>query len=89
VGDYVTLAGQVGVSGHLEIGDYTIAGGQAGITKSIPPKQILMGTPAIPDRDWKKRTAYTLYVKALKERVRKIEQLLQEEGKELPPRNGA
>lgn len=85
LGNFVTLAGQAGVNGHLEIGDETTIGGQAGVVKSVPSKQILMGTPAIPDKAWKKQLVYISAIETLRNRLAKVEQLLSEDGKSLPP----
>ena len=41
IGSYVTLAGKVGVNGHIEIGDGAIVTAMAGITKSVPPREVL------------------------------------------------
>jgi UDP-3-O-[3-hydroxymyristoyl] glucosamine N-acyltransferase len=46
--DYVVLAGQVGLGGHITIGKGAKAGGQAGITSDVPAGSFVNGTPAIP-----------------------------------------
>ncbi len=46
------LAGQVGVADHIEIGDNVIIAAQAGVGKSIPPNQILQGSPTMPQREF-------------------------------------
>ena len=55
MGSYVTLAGKVGVNGHIEIGDGAIVTAMAGITKSVPPREILVGLPAKPMREYKRK----------------------------------
>ena len=57
VEDDVTLAGQVGVSGHVTIGKGTIATAQTGIPNSVEPGSFISGYPAIPNRDWLKASA--------------------------------
>ena len=47
-GDYVTLAGQVGVADHVEIGAGAIAGAQSDVINNVPPKSIMFGMPARP-----------------------------------------
>jgi UDP-3-O-[3-hydroxymyristoyl] glucosamine N-acyltransferase len=89
VGDRVTLAGQVGVNGHLEIGDRAIIGGQAGIAKSVPPMQIMMGTPAVPDKVWKKQVVQLSYIDSLRSRLAKMEKLLGNRENRLPPESEA
>lgn len=73
VGNFVTLAGKVGVNGHIEIGDGAIVTAMAGITKSVPPKEILVGLPARPMRDYKENFALLHNIGKLYERVKKIE----------------
>jgi UDP-3-O-[3-hydroxymyristoyl] glucosamine N-acyltransferase len=46
LGNYVVLAGQAGVVGHLDIGDQAIVTAQTGITKDVPPKGVMSGSPA-------------------------------------------
>lgn len=55
--DFVVLAAKAGVSGHLTIGTGTQVGGLAGVTKSLPPGQKVVGIPAEPMRDWLAKNA--------------------------------
>ena len=48
IGNYVRIGGQVGVIGHIEIGDFSEIGAQSGVSKSLPPKSVVWGTPAMP-----------------------------------------
>ena len=47
-GDYVVLAGQVGVKDHVHIGDRTQVGAQSGIAANTGPDMTLLGSPAAP-----------------------------------------
>lgn len=85
LGNYVTLAGQVGVVGHIEIGDQAIVAAQSGVSKSIPPKTVVFGSPALPMRESKEQLARIGRLPKLYERVKKVEQILGETGKSLPP----
>lgn len=85
LGNYVTLAGQVGTVGHIEIGDQTIVGAQSGVSKSIGPKEVWFGYPAMPMRDSKEQLARIARLPKLTERVKKLEQLLGALQKSLPP----
>ena len=85
LGNYVTLAGQVGTVGHVEIGDGVTVGAQSGVNKSLPSKQIFMGTPAVPAKDWREQIAHIHSLHKLKARVARLERLLGESGKTLPP----
>ena len=53
----VTLAGQVGVAGHITIGKGAIATAQTGIPNSVEPGSFVSGYPAIDNRDWLKASA--------------------------------
>ena len=52
--DEVVLAGQVGVVGHIEIGDRVKVGAQSGVSKSIPDDAEWFGFPAREVRDAKR-----------------------------------
>ncbi len=85
IGDYVTLAGQVGTVGHVEIGDGVIVGAQAGVSKTLAVKQIYMGSPAVPAREWKEQVAQIHSLHKLRARVARLEQLLGELEKSIQP----
>ncbi|MFZ0709453.1 MAG: UDP-3-O-(3-hydroxymyristoyl)glucosamine N-acyltransferase [Terrimicrobiaceae bacterium] len=74
VGSYVTLAGKVGVNGHIEIGDGAIVTAMAGITKSVAPREILVGLPAKPMREYKENYVLLRNIRKLYERVKKLEE---------------
>jgi UDP-3-O-[3-hydroxymyristoyl] glucosamine N-acyltransferase len=77
VGSYVTLAGKVGVNGHIEIGDGAIVTAMAGVTKSVPPKEILVGLPAKPMREYKTNYVQLHNIGKLYERVKALEEKAQ------------
>jgi UDP-3-O-[3-hydroxymyristoyl] glucosamine N-acyltransferase len=74
VGNYVTLAGKVGVNGHIEIGDGAIAAAMGAITKSVPPREVLVGVPARPMREYKRNLALLNNIHKLYERVKRLEE---------------
>ncbi len=47
-GDYVVIAGQVGVRDHIKIGARTMVGAQSGVISDTGEDKILLGSPAIP-----------------------------------------
>jgi UDP-3-O-[3-hydroxymyristoyl] glucosamine N-acyltransferase len=73
LGNYVTLAGQVGVAGHLEIGDQAVVAAQGGVSKSLPGKEMYMGFPAMPAREYREQLARIGRLAKLTERVRQLE----------------
>ncbi|MEC9343541.1 MAG: UDP-3-O-(3-hydroxymyristoyl)glucosamine N-acyltransferase [Pseudomonadota bacterium] len=54
IGDYVVVAGQAGVVGHVTVGSGAQIGGGAGVTSNVEPGAKVIGTPAMPVRDWVK-----------------------------------
>lgn len=56
--DYVVLAGQVGVAGHLTIGKGTRIAAKSGIISDVPPGQEYMGYPALPIKQFLRQTAW-------------------------------
>ena len=69
LGNYVILAGQVGVSGHLKIGNRVTVGGQSGVMTDIPDGEKWLGSPAQPDREFKRQF---LAMRHLPELLKKI-----------------
>jgi UDP-3-O-[3-hydroxymyristoyl] glucosamine N-acyltransferase len=47
VGRRVTIAGQVGINGHIKVGDEAVIAAKSGVVKSVSPKEVLIGVPAI------------------------------------------
>ncbi len=50
--DNVVIAAQVGVSGHLVLGERAHIGAQAGVMRDVPAGAKLVGSPAIPIREF-------------------------------------
>jgi UDP-3-O-[3-hydroxymyristoyl] glucosamine N-acyltransferase len=55
--DYVVLAGQAGIAGHARIGKGSKIAGQSGILSDVEPGSELMGTPAVPIRQYMRQVA--------------------------------
>jgi UDP-3-O-[3-hydroxymyristoyl] glucosamine N-acyltransferase len=72
------LAGQVGVAGHLRIGQGVVATAQSGIPNSIPAGEMVSGYPAMSNRDWLKSSAIVRHLPDLKKRVAELEQRIVE-----------
>lgn len=82
IGDRVVLAGQVGIADHITIGSDTIVMAQAGVSKSIPNKSIIVGSPAVPRKEFIRQLKYLKDIeelsKELKQLKQEVEQLKQE-----------
>jgi len=50
-GDYVVMAGQVGVRDHVHIGAKAVLGAMAGVIHDVPENARLVGIPATPERE--------------------------------------
>lgn len=74
LGQHVILAGQAGVAGHIEIGDEAVVLGQAGVGQDLPPKAKVMGSPAIPERDYLKGQFNLARIHKLKKELRELKQ---------------
>jgi UDP-3-O-[3-hydroxymyristoyl] glucosamine N-acyltransferase len=53
-GDYVVLAGQVGVADHVHIHDRATIGARSGLFRDVPAGERMLGAPARPERDEKR-----------------------------------
>lgn len=63
VGEHCIIGGQVGVGGHITVADNTTIAGQSGILGSVKESgQVLMGTPAIPYKQYFR--SYAVFKKA-------------------------
>ena len=57
MGDFVVLAGQAGVAGHLNIGSGAQIAAQSGILRDVEPMEHLMGSPAVPLKEYMRQVA--------------------------------
>lgn len=85
LGNYVTLAGQSAVVGHVEVSDHIIGGARTAITKEFTPNQVLWGAPAKPIGEAKAEVAALRHLPKLLRRVNRLEQISDSGGKTSPP----
>ena len=52
VGERVVMGGQAGLPDHMTIGDDSVIVAQAGIPGDVPPRQTIIGSPAMPVREY-------------------------------------
>ncbi len=50
--DFVVMGGQSGVAGHLKVGAGAQIAGASHVTENVPPRSRMVGTPAMPIREW-------------------------------------
>ena len=75
------LAGQVGIAGHLKVGDDAVMTAKSATSHDVEPGKTISGIPAFDNRDWLRATAafrrlgeLTRKLKDLHERITKLEQ---------------
>ena len=78
LGNYVTLAGQCGTVGHIFIGDKSTLTARSGATTNIPGGEVYAGRPAKPFRDEMKLRANVRRLPKLMDRVKALEEALQQ-----------
>ncbi|MCR5266572.1 MAG: UDP-3-O-(3-hydroxymyristoyl)glucosamine N-acyltransferase [Cyanobacteria bacterium RUI128] len=76
IGDRVVLAGQAGLADHIKIGDDSIIAAQAGVTKSFPAKSIVVGSPAVPRKEFIKQLKVMKDAGEIVKKFKKYEPLL-------------
>ena len=71
--DYVTVAAQVGIAGHVTVGAKAILTARTGVTTSIPGGETYSGKPALPIREDTKLQAHVRRLPNLLARVKALE----------------
>ena len=82
IGREVIIGGQVGIIDHIEIGDRAMIAAQSGIVKSIPPGEVVSGSPAISHRLNLKTSSLTTRLPEFNQRLRDLEKKIEELGKQ-------
>lgn len=57
-GDYVVCGGQTGFADHLTVGSGAQIGAQSGIMRDVEPGSVVMGSPAVPFKDFMRQVAF-------------------------------
>ena len=74
IGRNCTIAGAVGMAGHLEIGDGVHFTGMAMVTRSVSePGSYSSGIPAMPSADWRRNVARFRHLDELARRIKQLE----------------
>ena len=88
IGKNVIIGGQVGFADHVEVGDRVMIGAKSGVSHSIPAGEVVSGIPTMPHRLWlktrgniKKLPLYLERIKTLENKVKNLEEKLEEERK--------
>lgn len=73
VGRHVTIAGQAGVVGHLTIGDDAQVCAQAGVNSPVKAGSVVLGAPAAPVAEARRRYATFQKLPEMKAKMRQLE----------------
>ncbi|MEO5360010.1 MAG: UDP-3-O-(3-hydroxymyristoyl)glucosamine N-acyltransferase [Nitrospirota bacterium] len=82
LGDYVVLAGQVGISDHIEIEAGTKVGAQSGVMANLKTGAY-MGSPSLPHLQYKRSHILFTKLPELNDRINKLEKQLAELTKDI------
>lgn len=82
--DYVTVAAQVGIAGHVTVGSKAILSARTGVTTNLKGDTIYSGKPALPIREDTKLQAHARRLPNLLARVKALEGA----AKKTPPTSG-
>ncbi len=58
LGNFVAAGGQAGIADHINIGDGVQMGAQSGVMRDIPAGEVVMGTPAVPIKQFMRQATY-------------------------------
>ena len=73
VGSHCMMGGQVGIAGHITIGDHVNVGAQTGIPNHVESNSTLLGTPAIPAREFARTSVLTRKLPELNQTIRQLQ----------------
>ncbi len=76
IGNNVIIGGQAAINGHITIGDYVRVAGDAGVANNIKEKEIVMGSPAMDFRKYRRSAVVTRNLPELSDRILKLEKEL-------------
>jgi UDP-3-O-[3-hydroxymyristoyl] glucosamine N-acyltransferase len=72
-GDYCVIASQSGVGGHLKIGRQVTIGAKSGVMRDVAEKEMVLGYPAVPDKQAKRQWIGIQRLPELTLKVRELE----------------
>jgi UDP-3-O-[3-hydroxymyristoyl] glucosamine N-acyltransferase len=85
IGERVVLGGQAGVPDHFAIGDDAVIVAQAGLPGDVPARATVIGSPAMPVREYLQQQMNFRRLPRLNQRVKELEQKVEELEKRLRP----
>lgn len=76
--NYVTMGGQSGSAGHIEIGAMSMVAARAGVTKSLPARSVVAGFPARDHQVNKQEEVASRRLPRLQQTIRDMQQRLEQ-----------
>ena len=76
IGDDVMLGGQVGVTGHVTVGDRVKASAKTGVTGNVPADAFITGYPHMENLEWRKAYAVVRRLPELRKQLIELERRL-------------
>ncbi len=73
IGKRVVLAGQVGIAGHLTVGDDAVITAKSATSHDVEPGKVISGIPAFDNREWLRSTAAYRRLAEFALRLKKLE----------------
>jgi len=74
--DYVTVAAQSGIGGHVTVGEKAILAARTGVTTNLPGGIVYSGKPALPMKEDTKLQAHVRRLPKLLERIKALEKTI-------------
>ena len=78
LGAYCVIASQSGIAGHLKLGVQAMVGAKSGVMRDIPDKGVVLGIPAMPDKQAKRQMIALQQLPELIRRTRELEKQVEE-----------
>jgi UDP-3-O-[3-hydroxymyristoyl] glucosamine N-acyltransferase len=76
IGDRVVVAAQAGIPDHIKIGDDSLIMPQAGVTRDLPPRSYVGGSPAEPRKEFINGLMQIKRIKGIARKVRELTERL-------------
>jgi UDP-3-O-[3-hydroxymyristoyl] glucosamine N-acyltransferase len=78
LGDYVVIASQSGIAGHLRLGHQVTVGAKSGVMRDVPDGGVVLGIPAVPDKQAKRQWIGVQQLTETARRMRHLEKLVEQ-----------
>lgn len=77
VGNRTVIGGQAGLPDHIQVGEDCIIMSQSGVTADVPDKSLLVGSPAVPRKEFLQKEMFAKRAKSMSQKIKELEQRLE------------